>query len=368
MYKFLVSFLFILFIVPLNAQRMIKYITFYPVPYGSHQKLNVTNTAIISGRDGGESVIAGRLSTPSSPTFEGTVLLDLESGTQLSTNGTIRSGDMGTVTSYGIANITGPNNTISNVDNIISNAYVADVSNINSSALLGGISLSNLPNCGDNIPAWKALRLKGSEECKFYLTCSGSGDTGCEKAPDLPECDFGPWIMATTDIIDTCGDSRRQGCVQTSPCGASDRPCVKLREGVYSQIPTTFNCGMGQSLSQYCYSGSKNCTDANVSFVCRQHNGPKNMTVNGYYTAAEYCSFSTDYEATFWCRENPSKRGCLLYGNAASYTASLACAQSYNITSPSNAYCINVTTNIGGYICQDGEDDATVYYRVCGGV
>lgn len=368
MYRLLVLFLFVLFFVPLNAQRMVKYVTFYPVPYGSHQRLNVTDNAIISGRDQGESVIAGKLAVPTSPTFEGTVLLDVPSGTQVFVGSGIRSGDVDTGTIYGDAYITGPDTSLENLDNVITNAYVADTANVNYSSIFDGKSLSDLPNCGDSVPSWKALRLKGSEECKYYLTCSGSGDTGCEKAPDLPECEFGPWIMATTDMIDTCGSSRRQGCIQTSACGASDRPCVKLREAVYSQIPTRFNCGMGKSLSQYCYSGSTKCTDANVSFVCRQHDGPKNMTVNGYYTAAEYCSFSTDYEATFWCRENPSKRGCLIYGNAASYTASLACAQSYSITSSSYAACRNATVNVGGYICQDGEDDATVYYRVCGGV
>ena len=368
MYRFLVSFLFVLFFAPLNAQHMVKYVTFYPVPYGSHQNLNVTDTAVISGRDGGESVIAGTLSVPSSPLLEGSVLLNVQSGTQLSINSAIRSGNIDTATTYGEAYMTGTDISLNNFDEAIKDVYAADTANVNSSVIYDDNTLSKLLDCGDGEPSWKALRLKGSEECKYYLTCSGSGDTGCEKAPDLPECEFGPWIMATTDMIDTCGSSRRQGCIQTSACGASDRPCVKLREAVYSQIPTRFNCGMGKSLSQYCYSGSTKCTDANVSFVCRQHDGPKNMTVNGYYTAAEYCSFSTDYEATFWCRENPSKRGCLIYGNAASYTASLACAQSYSITSSSYAACRNATVNVGGYICQDGEDDATVYYRVCGGV
>ncbi len=365
MYRFLVSFLFVLFFAPLNAQHMVKYVTFYPVPYGSHQNLNVTDTAVISGRDGGESVIAGTLSVPSSPLLEGSVLLNVQSGTQLSINSAIRSGNIDTATTYGEAYMTGTDISLNNFDEAIKDVYAADTANVNSSVIYDDNTLSKLLDCGDGEPSWKALRLKGSEECKYYLTCGGSGNSGCEEAPDLSQCEFGPWIiMDSNDKSDTCGNSPKQGCIQISRCGASDRPCSKIREAVFTQVPTTFNCGMGQSLSQYCYDNSAKCTEQSVSSICRQHDGPKTMIIDGSYTPVEYCSFSNKDEPMYWCRENPSRKGCLSYSSSDSSMAYSACSQSYHFSGAAS-YCIDATVNIIGYVCQDVEDTSTMYYRVC---
>lgn len=41
MKKYLLFFLFSLIVLPLNAQRIVKYVSFYPIPYGSHQTIKV---------------------------------------------------------------------------------------------------------------------------------------------------------------------------------------------------------------------------------------------------------------------------------------------------------------------------------------
>lgn len=354
---------------PLNAQRMVKYITFYPIPYGSHDRLDVKNTAIISGRDGGKSEVAGRLTVPGAITLDGILRLKETGGSNVTTTGAIRSGDVNTVMAYGRADLIGPSNTVEALDNNVDYAYVAEETSVNSNVKIGSYALTNLAGGCASTPNWCPLRLKGSEECKYYLTCGSCNEAsnGCD-APDLPECEFGPWQIGPANIQDTCGDSQREGCIQTHACGTENFPCTALREAVSASIPATFNCGRGDTPSAYCYTGSKQCTDANLTWFCGQHDGAKRMIINGTYYAVEICSFSNVSDATFWCRENPSKPGCILYGNAASAAGTQACYSSYTIYSSSSASCHTATANVGGYICQGGTGDtSTMYYRVCGG-
>lgn len=353
---------------PLNAQKMLKYITFYPIPYGNHDRLNVTNTAIISGRDGGESEIAGRLTVPGSVDLNGVLRFSKTGGNNISAN-KIRSGDVDTPMSYGRADLAGPSNTIEASDSVLEYAYASEGTSVNSNAKIGSYALTNLVGGCSSNPNWCPLRLKGSEECKYYLTCGSCNEAsnGCD-APDLPECEFGPWQIGPANIQDTCGASQREGCIQTHPCGADGFPCTALREAVSASISTTFNCGRGVSTSAYCYTGSNQCTDANLTYLCQQHDGAQRMIINGTYYTVEKCNFSNVSDATFWCRENPSKPGCIVDGNATSTAGTQACYSSYTIYSPSSASCHTATANIGGYICQGGAGDtSTMYYRVCGG-
>ena len=368
MRKIILSFLFVLFFIPLNAQRVIRYITFYPVPYGSHQNLNVSDTTILNASNGGKTIVSGGLSVSSAPNFEGSAFITVEGNDMaVQTLGTIRSGDSEDV-SLGIANITGPNTIVQELDNSLSYAYIANTSELGADTRYGSVSFSALPNCGYANPSWKALRLKGSEECKYYLTCGGEGDSGCDEAPDLPECEFGPWIRAESKVIDTCGGARIHGCIQTTDCGDPDKPCLKLREAVAAYIPTTFNCGAGRQPDIYCYEDSVNCTQNNVSSFCRNHNGPEYINIDGLIYAPEMCSVSTLSDATFWCRNNPAKAGCILCNRGScSYAGTMACVNSYTINSPSSASCNNAVVNVEGFVCQEGEDQPTTYYRICGG-
>lgn len=368
MRKFAFLILFLAAFAPLNAQRMVKYITFYPIPYGSHDTLNVRNSAVISGRDGGKTEIAGRLSVPGAITLGEVVRFKETGGSEIKTGGTFRSGSGEASSSYGRADLVGPDNTIEALDNTISHASVAEGTVVKSNAKIGSYALTNLSGCSSG-PNWCPLRLKGTEECRYYLTCGSCNEAnnGCE-APDLPECEFGPWQIGPSNIQDTCGSSQIEGCIQTQACGTEAFPCTALREAVSASITTTFNCGQGYAPSSYCYPYSQQCTDANVSAFCGRHNGAERMLINGTYYAVETCSFTNVSDATFWCRENPSKVGCILYGNAASYAGMEACWSSYTIYSSSSASCHTATANIGGFICQGGAGDtSTMYYRVCGG-
>ena len=65
MKKYIFILALLLLVGPVNAQRVVKYITFYPVPYGSHERLNVEEEFMVNmGNDmtsevGGADYIAG---------------------------------------------------------------------------------------------------------------------------------------------------------------------------------------------------------------------------------------------------------------------------------------------------------------------
>lgn len=185
MKKTAVVLLFLFALLPLNAQRMIKYITFYPVPYGSHASLTVANEFMINmGTDTEDKAykteIEGDFSVAKESAIEG--FADIRGEGTLTTTGTVKSGndasggyeDSKAYSTYGTTYLTDPNQTLQSLTSTSSSSFNA------SKTFLNGVNLGNLSACASGAQ-WISLRLKGSQDCKMYLTCGGSGDYGCEK-------------------------------------------------------------------------------------------------------------------------------------------------------------------------------------------
>ena len=183
MKKTAVVLLFLFVLLPLNAQRMIKYITFYPVPYGSHASLTVANEFMINmGTDTEDKAykteIEGDFSVAKESAIEG--FADIRGEGRLTTTGTVKSGndpsggydDSKAYSTYGTTYLRDPNQTLQSLTSTSSSSFNA------SKTFLDGVNLNNLSACASDAQ-WVSLRLKGSQDCKMYLTCGGSGSTGC---------------------------------------------------------------------------------------------------------------------------------------------------------------------------------------------
>lgn len=183
MKKYIFILALLLLVGPVNAQRVVKYITFYPVPYGSHERLNVEEEFMVNMGNDMTSEVGGEVYIDGVSDFEGFLDISAGSGANTVSTGTIRSGNVsGSV--YGTADLQGSTFiTNVNTNNTLFSANVAGVSMLRSNTLVGGKSIANLLNCSS--PSWRSLRVKGSEECKTYLTCGGSGDTGCAEPPAI---------------------------------------------------------------------------------------------------------------------------------------------------------------------------------------
>lgn len=182
MKKTAVVLLFLFALLPLNAQRMIKYITFYPVPYGSHANLTVAQEFMINMGTDTESQtykteVKGDFSVAKDSDLEG--FADIRGGGTLSTTGQVRSGNAEEISLTGKAYSIGEYTYLTNSGQTIPSLTSTTTSSFNGAkTLLGSTQLNKLAAC-TSAAQWRSLRLKGSQDCKMYLTCGGSGSTGC---------------------------------------------------------------------------------------------------------------------------------------------------------------------------------------------
>ena len=186
MKKTAVVLLFLFALLPLNAQRMIKYITFYPVPYGSHASLTVANEFMINmGTDTEDKAykteIEGDFSVAKDSAIEG--FADIRGEGTLTTTGTVRSGN--DADAFGVyegkaysVNTTYLKN--AGLAEQIESVHSNGIASFNASkTFLNGVNLNKLSACASGAQ-WVSLRLKGSQDCKMYLICGReSGSTGC---------------------------------------------------------------------------------------------------------------------------------------------------------------------------------------------
>lgn len=212
--------LFLFALLPLNAQKMIRYITFYPVPYGQHANLTVSDKLMINmGTDNTEfhnykTEVAGAFSIENGSDIKGFADISGESG-NFSTTNEIKSGSethpsgvVGKAYSYAGSGRTYFGKT--GETGIIKNLYSSGSSSFEGAkTFVNGTKLDKLAACSGGAQ-WRSLRLKGSEECKMYLTCgSGSGDTGCDDEPDF-RCKNG---YCLEDGACVAGESASRSCV-----------------------------------------------------------------------------------------------------------------------------------------------------------
>lgn len=235
MKKYIIFFFLCLFVLPLHAQRIIKYVSFYPVPYASHDTkiyvadpqayadaglLGEMDPGLIQGDDNKDKSLAvlnasnnsstdikGGLLTPEnqsdgSASFKAKALTinqrsggtttfgetkpNIKAGSTVFPAFIIPTGD--TYVHYN--NNDGTTNGTAEILSLVSSALpigtdfafkTAETNVIANTTAVSGLnkSLSNIADCDCSgisnckiDPQWMRIKLKGSEECKQYLVCS----------------------------------------------------------------------------------------------------------------------------------------------------------------------------------------------------
>ncbi len=241
-------FLFLIALsLPLKAQGVVRYVTFFPVPYASHQTVKVQNMgtktgkAYLNARNDSNTTVSGVMFVGSSekkinPVFDGNLDLNSDSATNL-TN-LVSGTSTATITDYGEA-VFDVNATtgviIENIDVAPREVFTSGVVDIAdaASSKYGAFSLSGLfcnsegnENCCTKGVEWMPLRLSGSQECNYYLTCGGGNSdlTGCNNLED--DWCYGAWYQ--------------NACYQESPYNCSN---VNTSENTESFAPDGSNDG-----------------------------------------------------------------------------------------------------------------------------
>ena len=80
MRKYIFILAVLLFAAQANAQRMVKYITFYPVPYGSHESLSVEAEFMVNMGNEMTSEVGGEVYIGGDSDFEGFLGISAGSG------------------------------------------------------------------------------------------------------------------------------------------------------------------------------------------------------------------------------------------------------------------------------------------------
>lgn len=231
---FLFLFLMVLCL-PLKAQSMVRYVTFYPVPYGSHENVKVSGKAILNARDGAHTTVMSAVKIPGIPTFEG--ILDLKSLSQeVFTATQIKTGNSAPSAPYGVASFdVNDSMDVDSIDGQLNDIYVASYVEPQSSITLVDSStspainqpLTELASCKTSA-SWKALRLKGSEECHYYLICGGADNenTGCRGMDSMcgEETGAGAWYkdVCWNNYPFTCGNVLNSEGEVTDPVPAGN--------------------------------------------------------------------------------------------------------------------------------------------------
>ena len=183
-FKFLFSLSF-LFLSCFASAQTVKYVAFFPVPYITHQKIEV-NKAYFAGRDGGTVLIKGVLSAPVIRSNKDLYLINNESdnSTKLSvggnsssqisrTNGEFINSEKLTFDKFK----EGSENTLVNSLVADTKLYIKALKWASNAAFIKGDSdtdttyatLTNGAPSSTTRFCWSPLRIKGTYEYKYYL-------------------------------------------------------------------------------------------------------------------------------------------------------------------------------------------------------
>ena len=326
MKKYLFSLLSLLVLMPLNAQKVVKYITFYPIPYGSHQTLTVekvgsnekTGKMFINASDDSTTSIIGSLSISAidknASDYDGNLTVSNNGTDVLQTTGQIKSGnDISPITSYGkttVYDTAATNSSVINNMDSISIISVADTAILKADSTVDSQSLANLPACTQPV-TWSHLRLEGSEECKLYLLCGsgGTGDgcsvgssncaagqcwngTGCDSNPGSAKKYNGRCYYVCRDSAWTCITGSGWNCANKD---FDPKQTGTYNRWVYTSAPNNSNPAVAIMPASTCKSStvayfSAGGTDA--TSACKIESGsdtPIDKTCDAYYA----CSTTT---------------------------------------------------------------------------
>lgn len=178
--KNIIAFLlFLTSAAPLINAQLIKYVSYFPIPYGNHSQINVKTLALLGTKEGGEVVVGSGTNATGGLTVASTfVTNDLSVKSSTDSGGTpdmyigTASGSAynGTLGSFSDIGVTTDTTTLNDVQAqgtaVIRSIYWDGIGGIgkNSSAADDWPSDCNL--------AWVNIRLKGSNSYRTYLSCN----------------------------------------------------------------------------------------------------------------------------------------------------------------------------------------------------
>lgn len=195
---FVFSFSLIFLSVNLSAQ-LIKYVSYFPIPYASHSQVTVKTLSLLGTKNGGE-VVLGSGANPGGFTVSTSFTAQ-----DLSIK-TASPGDKAPDISAGTNDSSGYNGTLSTVGDIgiIDLAPKLESVEAQGTAIVRGIywdgkgGIGRSPAGASNWPAscelkWEDLKIKGSDSYRTYLTCASSSVIEEPETPDAPTVTYQPY-------------------------------------------------------------------------------------------------------------------------------------------------------------------------------
>lgn len=178
-YFFIFSYSFIFLSAALNAQ-LIKYVSYFPIPYASHSQINVKTISLLGTKNGGE-IVFGSGANPGGVTVSTSFTVQ-----DLSVKTALPSAKTPNI-SAGTNDSTGYNGTLNSVGDmgIIDLAPKLESVEAQGNAVVRGMywdgkgGIGRSPAGVANWPSvcdlkWEHLKIKGSNSYRTYLTCASS--------------------------------------------------------------------------------------------------------------------------------------------------------------------------------------------------
>lgn len=194
-------FCFSLFFLSANlSAQLIKYVSYFPIPYATHSQITVKSLSLLGTKDGGE-VVVGSSSNPTGGLVVGSsfIVNDLTVRTSLPAD---KTPDLVS----GVNDSSGYNGSLGSTGDIgvIDLATKLDSVEAQGNAVVRGVywdgkgGIGRGPSGASNWPAgcelkWENLKIKGSDSYRTYLTCASAAVIDDPQTPDAPTIVFQPY-------------------------------------------------------------------------------------------------------------------------------------------------------------------------------
>ena len=267
---------FLMLAVSFASAQEIKYVSYFPVPYASHEKIHINNLSILGSRGGAQitvgsnSNITGVLNVQSGFATAGNAYI----ASQQNTNPLISESPVNLT--VGVSTEVGSNpeydSSLSTMSNIQITSFggssLRTLEAFNNAVITGfrwgsngGIGLNGSGNvnwpgeCAGKNLNWVQLKIQGSDHYKTYLSCGGASGTsggGCTCGGTAP----GNYA--------SCGDGRSKLCLSDCTWSACSCPspytwngtsCMQQGSNITPVVKTAdaaVTCG-NSSCNQYSY-------------------------------------------------------------------------------------------------------------------
>lgn len=332
----LITVAIFLFTATFISAQDIKYISYFPVPFASHEKLNVKTLSILGSQGdaeitaGSTSNITGTVLVNSSFYSYGDLTLDTENDPAPATGVQLVAGSITTFPSS-----PSYNGTLSSSANIQVATPLSGVTSLTadrdatikgltwgSSGGLGinGSGSSNWPSaCSGKNLVWVTLKVSGSDSYRTYLTCGGTPGGGTSGGC-TGECSTGQTASCGGgNGVKTCSSTCSWGtCTCNNGYTWSGSTCVAVSTVTAKVINTTAIIGSSGS-DQVCSPGTGGWYNSNQIDERRCMERTQSNCYNDYLTSSDQDAYtctvlsmsacpSTNYQAL--CDQNGAGYKC----------------------------------------------------------